>query len=106
LPWPAFPQASAIPVVRGQIPAAEPTTLKIPAPEELGIRLGGSEQRQDRLDWDQLRQRLDRLGASSFQLEKRGNGFYFECKLPTGEVEGVGTTEAEAVCAALDRVKK
>jgi hypothetical protein len=106
LPWPVFPPASATPVVRGQIPASEPTTLKIPGPEELGIRLAGPEPRRDRLDWDQLRQRLDRLGASSFQLEKRGTGFYFECKLPSGEVEGVGTTEAEAVCAALDRIKK
>jgi hypothetical protein len=106
LPRPVFPAASATPIVRGQIPAAEPTTLKIPAPEEFGIRLGGPEQRRDRLDWDQLRQRLDGLGARSFQLEKQGTGFYFECKLPSGTVEGVGSTEAEAVNVALDRIKK
>ena len=82
------------PVARGQQPDQPPAPLQMPAPEALGIKLSKNEAP---LDWDQLRQQLDRLGASSFQLERQGNGFRFACRLPAGSLEGMGDTEAEAV---------
>ncbi len=85
---------------RGQSPEPVPAKLYLPAPEELGIRLYKPE---PKLDWNLLRDRLERLGASRFQLERLGTKFRFECTLPTGVVEGVGDTEAAAVRSALDR---
>ena len=86
------------PIVRGQMPAREPSLLKLPAPDELGIRLGDKEKP---LDWDLLRQQLDRLGAGSFQLEKQGTGYRFACQLPSGAVEGGGAALKPKRCAWL-----
>jgi hypothetical protein len=91
------------PVVRGQAPVERPATLKAPTPEELGIRLGKAEAP---LDWNQLRRQLDQLGATSFQLDKHGNGFRFACRMTAGVVEGVGASEAEAVRIALAKAPK
>jgi hypothetical protein len=99
------PQAPIIkvpPVVRAQAP--DTPSLAIPGPESFGIRLGPKEETP--LDWNQLRQQLDKLGASSFQLEKHGSGFRFACRLPSGGLEGLGASEGEAVRVALAKVAK
>ncbi len=96
------PVGSKPPVVRAQAP--DPPTLAMPAPESFGIRLGHKDETP--LDWNQLRQQLDRLGASSFQLEKHGDGYRFACRLPSGAIEGLGASESDAVRAALTMVLK
>jgi hypothetical protein len=90
------------PVARGQIPDEAPRALKMPSPDELGIKL---ERNNKPLDWDQLRDQLDRLGATSFRLDKDGDGFRFVCVLPSGSVEATGSTEAAAVSAAMAKVR-
>jgi hypothetical protein len=76
----------------------------MPSPEELGIRLGKS---AAPLDWNQLRRQLDELGASSFQLEKHGQGYRFVFQNSGGKtVEGLGNSEGEAVRAALAKLQK
>jgi hypothetical protein len=90
------------PVVRAQIP--DPPSLAMPAPESFGIRLGQKEEAP--LDWNQLRQQLEKLGASSFQLEKHGPGFRFTCRLPSGSLEGLGASEGEAARVALAKVTR
>jgi hypothetical protein len=77
--------------------------LKVPTPEELGIRLGKSDAP---IDWNQLRRQLDQLGATSFQLDKHGNGYRFACQLKAGLVEAVGSTEGEAVRLALAKAQR
>ena len=77
--------------------------MKIPAPEELGIRLGKEEAP---LDWNQLRRQLEQMGATSFRLDRDGAGFRFCCQLSAGPLEGVGRTEAEAVRTALAAAPK
>jgi hypothetical protein len=102
---PARAQAPIIkvpPVIRAQAP--DTPSLAMPAPESFGIRLGQNEEAP--LDWNQLRQQLDKLGANSFQLEKQGSGFRFTCRLPSGSLEGLGASEGEAVRVALAKVAK
>jgi hypothetical protein len=109
LPSPFSPrrgQAPArAPVVRGQAPAETSAPLKVPTPEELGIRLGAAAPEAP-LDWNQLRRKLDELGATGFRLDRQGAGFRFVCLLPAGDLEGAGTTEAEAVRVALAKARK
>jgi len=97
-------------VVRGQAPepAPSPTALKMPAPEELGIRLGQNApvQKEQPLDWNRLRARIEQLGAKSFQLDKQGDGYRFACQLPGGMIEGTGRSENEAVQVALAKIQK
>jgi hypothetical protein len=90
------------PVVRGQVP--DLPALAMPGPEAFGIRLGAKEETP--LDWNQLRQQLDKLGASSFQLDKQGAGYRFACRLPSGSLEGIGASEGEAVRIALAKIGK
>ena len=90
------------PVVRGQMPDA-PATLKMPAPEQLGIRLNKADAP---LDWDQLRQQIDEIGADSFQLDKHASGYRFTCELPGRTIEGIGACEADAVRKAVAKIQK
>lgn len=76
--------------------------LKMPAPEELGIRLGMAE---TPLDWNQLRKQLDEAGARSFQLEKHGAGYRFACEISGRQIEGIGRNESAAVRTALAKIK-
>jgi hypothetical protein len=91
------------PVVRGQIPDNAPAPLTMPTPEEVGIRFGSA---PSALDWDQLRTQLDRLGVRDFQLDKHGSGYRFACRLPSGPVDGIGTSEVEAVKVAMAKIQK
>jgi hypothetical protein len=100
------------PVIRGQAPEPGPapasSVLKMPAPEELGIRLGqkAPAQKEQPLDWNQLRAQIEKLGAKSFQLDKHADGYRFACQLPQGSIEGTGRSESEAVQVALAKVRK
>jgi hypothetical protein len=58
------------------------------------------------VDWCELRVRLDRVGASDFQLTPGEDGWRFSCRLPSGHtLEGRGATDADAVLNALSQVK-
>ena len=92
-------QPRTTPVVRGQSPdepKAKPLA-PMPTPEQLGVALPKP------ADWSELRVRLDRVGASQFQLTHQADGWRFSCQLPGGRpLEGRGATEVDAVLAALD----
>jgi hypothetical protein len=94
------PQQRSAPVARGQSPE-EPKVKPLPpmpTPEQLGVSLPKP------TDWSELRVRLDRLGASHFQLTKQGDGWRFTCQLPSGRtLEGAGSTDADAVLAAIQK---
>ena len=85
------------------MPDEAPRALKMPSPDELGIKW---DKDSKPLDWDQLREQLDRLGATSFRLDKHSDGFRFVCMLPSGSVEATGSTEAAAVSAAMAKVRQ
>jgi hypothetical protein len=85
--------------VRGQSPD-ESHSIKplppMPTPEQLGIVPPKP------VDWNDLRVRLDRIGASSFQLTQHPDGWHFTCRLPNGrQLESRGTSDADAVQNAL-----
>jgi hypothetical protein len=94
------PQLRSAPVVRGQSPE-EPKVKPLPpmpTPEQLGVCLPKP------TDWSELRVRLDRVGASQFQLTQQGGDWRFTCQLPGGrKVEGHGSTDADAVMTALQK---
>lgn len=78
--------------------------LPMPTPEELG--LGAKSNRTGEVDWTGVRQRLERVSASSFHLQKVSTGFRFSCVVPNaaGErrrVEAEAASEAEAIDRAL-----
>jgi hypothetical protein len=81
----------------------------MPSPEQLGI-VQGQTKPSDMVDWTRTRQCLDRLGATSFQMEKLDQGgFRFLCLLPTGKpgcnhrVEAVAASEADAIRLVLHK---
>jgi hypothetical protein len=88
--------------VRGQSPD-EPKVKPLPpmpTPEQLGVSLPKP------TDWAELRVRLDRVGASQFQLTQQGGEWRFTCQLPGGRIlDGQGSTEADAVLAALQKLR-
>ena len=114
---PPRPAQAPPPKVRAQSPeepkpAARSTPLVMPTPEQLGI---GSSARPApaAADWSAARRRLELLGASCFQLEKRpAGGYRFVCLLPTAQpgrshrIEAEADTEAEAVRVALERAEQ
>lgn len=72
----------------------------MPTPEQLGIALAKP------VDWSQLRVRLDRVGASGFQLTSESGGWRFTCHLTNGRtVEGRADNDVEAVLNALRQVE-
>ena len=92
------------PVVRAQNsdePRIERRPLPpMPTPEQLGV---GMPKPVTMID---LRVRLDRLGASGFQLAQQPDGWRFACRLPNGRtVEALGQCEVEAVQRALLQVE-
>jgi hypothetical protein len=97
------PQSRSAPIVRGQSPD-EPRTVKplppMPTPEQLGVPVPKP------VDWNDLRVRLDRIGASGFQLTQQTDGWRFTCRLPNGrQLEARGTSDADAVLNALGQVR-
>jgi hypothetical protein len=96
--------------VRGQIGDApeesaphQAQPLKLPTPEQVGI---SAKKRVAEVNWDDVRQRLQRLKIASFHLQKLPNaqGFRFICALPGGpgkQVQAEALTESEAIDQAL-----
>jgi hypothetical protein len=91
-------------------PSVKTVSLSMPTPEQLGV---AAVRPADAVDWASARQRLDRLGAACFQLEKSApDGFRFVCLLPTAQsgrthrIETRATTEAEAVRTALEQAEE
>jgi hypothetical protein len=89
----------------------------MPSPEQLGISGGpGAPGKAPaavaRVDWNDLRARLDRLGSLGFHVDKLSSGtFRVAVVLPTGQpdrnhrVEVTAETEAGAAQLALQRAE-
>jgi hypothetical protein len=110
------PASQPRPVFRAQqadepVPAAAP--LHLPSPEQLRVCCARpAEADAGRPDWNDTHQRLDRLGALGFHLDKVGrDGSHVTFLLPTAQpgkthlIEATGATDAEAVRFALDRAE-
>jgi hypothetical protein len=92
------PPARPAPIVRGQSPDESRTKSlpPMPTPEQLGVSVPKP------ADWNDLRVRLDRIGASGFQLTPQADGWRFTCRLPDGrQLDTRGATDADAVQRAL-----
>lgn len=104
VPTPASPRTW-----RGQ--DAEDTRLQLPAPEQLGLNRPAAPI-APHLDWTAVHQRLDRLGATCFHLEKLARGARVTCLLPTAKadcshrIEAVADSEAEAVSLAVAQAEQ
>lgn len=114
-------QQRPAPIIRAQAPdepaprprqiAPRPASLAMPSPEELGLASRQAPE-PSRVDWTAVHARLNQLGATCFQLEKRPAGDCRICCLLTSSlsarsrrIEVVAGTEAEAVQAVLDRAE-
>lgn len=130
---PAAPKAAAAappvrtpaqPIYRGQsrddaIPEAPPAAsrmagpinLAMPSPESLGIASAGTVVPVKReVDWATTRRRLEKVGAISFNLEKRPGGWRFVCAVPGGaaprQFEAEAASEADAIDQCLTRAEE
>lgn len=88
-------------------PRPQEQPLQMSSPEKLGVI---AKKRTDEVNWDEVRQRLQRLKVASFHLQKlpNGQGFRFICALPGGpgrQVNAEASTEAEAIDQALAQVE-
>ena len=105
----ATAQATAPRTWRGQ--DAENARLQLPPPEQLGLNQPAAPAAA-RLDWAAVHQRLDRLGATCFHLEKLARGARVTCLLPTAKadcahrIEAVADSEAEAVALAVGQAEQ
>jgi hypothetical protein len=84
----------------------------MPSPEQLGVSCAKIADKES-AEWTAARQRLDRLGAVGFQMDKTGQGgFRFTCLLPTVQpgrihrIDAVAATEADAVRLAIDKAEE
>lgn len=118
----AAPAPRAVRGVRAEepVPAAPRrlaiAPLSIPSPEELGVTRAARPTAPTRavardLDWTRVRQNLQEMGVSRFQLENTGNGgVRFSCWVGSGSaaqlVQADGSNEAEAVQACLQRASQ
>jgi hypothetical protein len=87
--------------------------LTMPSPEDLGLKLqlaadlASKAPEMKRVDWDDLRSRLQRMGALSFRVDRVDEGGFRVMFLLPGSasghqvVEAVGVTEHAAVQMAL-----
>jgi len=114
------PESPRPPVVRLQAPdepppppPPAPAPLVVPAPEQLGIAAATAAAPMVRPDWARAHDRLDRLGATGFHLEKLADGACrCICLLPGGQpgvnqrIEARGKTADEAVRLVLDEAER
>jgi hypothetical protein len=98
---PRFPSAGPAapqPIVRAK-GADEPVSL--PSPDQLGLA------RRAEVDWNETRRTLTTLGATDSRMELLASGEYrFSFVVSASRVDGLGATPADAVRAALARVKR
>lgn len=111
-------------VVRGHIddppaktgsPAAPPSRLSMPSPEELGLVAPATKSAAVPAcaDWPAARARLDKLGAVFYRLEKeQAGGFRFSCALPHAkggatqqQFEARAASEQDAIRLAMQQVE-
>ena len=92
-------------------PAPLPAALSLPSPEQLGVARGNSANRPV-VDWGEVQQRLDRLGAISLHQQKLLDGGYrVTCVLPAvqggrnSQVQADGENLAQAIGRTLDRAE-
>jgi hypothetical protein len=93
-----------------------PARLTLASPEELGVaaaRPAVPETAPASADWNSARDRLNRLSAVGFQLNKLDQGgFRVTCFLPSGQpgrthcVEAIAASEGAAVAEALQRAEQ
>ena len=87
----------------GERPRAAPIIM--PSPDQLGL---GAKAKSVEVNWDEVRDRMQRLKVTSFHLQKLSNGFRFICALPGGpgrQVQAEAATEAEAIQGALAKAE-
>jgi hypothetical protein len=84
----------------------------MPSPQELGVA-DLKQPENPIVDWAAVHNRLDRLGATCFQLERTPQGSCrITCLLPTDQrgrthrIEADASTEADAVRLALARAQE
>jgi hypothetical protein len=94
------------PVTGNPSPESAAVAMNMPSPTQFGIEAKATSRLTD---WTAARQRLNQLGAVSFNLDQAPQGGYrFSCFLPTGQagrthrVEVTAASEADAVGLALD----
>lgn len=89
-----------------------PDSVVLPSPEELGVAPAVLAQPLAPVDWNVVRQRLQRLGALSFHVQQLDRNYRVVFELPTGHndrthlVEAVAASEAQAVMLALQRAEQ
>ncbi len=84
----------------------------MPTPAQLGLdRAQPSESKA--VDWTNVHQRLDQLGATCFHLERpAADVFHVTCLLPTGQlgrshrIETQANSEAEVIRLTLEQAEK
>src|SRR5262245_26241186 len=69
---------------RGQ--DADDPRLQLPSPEQLGLHHSAPTAAKT-VDWTAVHQRLDRLGATCFHMEKLERGSRVTCVLPTSKAD-------------------
>lgn len=118
LPPPGPPKVRMQAPEESPAPAARPISL--PSPEELGIMppapqdsgaknpASGTVFTHGVVDWNATRGRLQRLGVTSFRVDRAASGWYqvtfmlaTEANLLSHHVQSTAETEAEAVSLAL-----
>lgn len=118
---PVTQQPAPAPIIRFQNedPApVRPTRLELPAPEQLGIRGIAVAQPtmasapSHGLDWNRIHERLRRLGALGFHLDRLPmDAVRVTFYLPSGEggrtrlVEAEAASDAQAISLALERAE-
>lgn len=116
------PQRPA-PIIRAQsdddapAPARQPeprrSSLAMPSPEEMGLGMRSTPAEPSHVDWTAAHARLQQLGASSFQIDRRSSGEWHICCLLTNSasakcrrIEATAGTDGEAVQAVLEQAEK
>lgn len=94
--------------VRQPIRETRPTSLQLPAPEQLGVNSPPSG-----TDWARVHQRLEQMGAVCFHLDKLSTGNYrVSCVLPsqtpdrTRHIDVEAGSKDEAVTLALAKAEE
>jgi hypothetical protein len=87
---------------------SRPVSLAMPSPAEMG--LGGRSQPKE-LDWVEVRRRMDRLGATGFDLKKLpAGGYRVTFQVPTAvgmrPAEAEAANEADALNSALAQAER
>src|SRR5260370_22198928 len=85
-----------------------PEPIRMPSPAELGLGCATAP-KTDAVNWGDIRQRMERLNVSGFQLDRIPSGYRFTCVVPASgglqRLTAEAVTEAEAIHQALARAE-